>query len=99
MRYLRATSATFTTAAFYLTSSSGWAQQVGDQNTGLLESMTRFLHLDPLLVAAVIIALTLVLGLALDAMRGRFRRSEGDKSATANDPQGEGIEAARAKLS
>lgn len=84
MRKLRAISMTATTAAFCLISSTVLAQQDGDQNTGLLETLTQFLRFDPLLVAAIVIALTLVIGLALDTMRGRFRRSEGGESSAPN---------------
>lgn len=72
------------TAAFCFISSSGWAQQIGDQNSSSLESLTRFLHFDPLLVAAIVIALTLAIGLGLDALRGRFRRSEDSETPTSN---------------
>jgi len=84
LRHLRAISTAAATAAFCLVSSTGWAQQVGDQNNGLLETLTQLLRFDPLLVAAIVIALTLVVGLVLDTLRGRFRRSEGDETPAPN---------------
>lgn len=84
MHYRRAISTIATTAAFCVIAGHGWAQQVGDQNSGPMESLTRFFNFDPLLVAAIVIAMTLVIGLGLDALRGRFRRSEDGETPTAN---------------
>jgi len=84
LRHLHAISTAATTAVFCLVSSTGWAQQAGDQNNSLLETLTQFLRFDPLLVAATVIALTLVIGLALDTLRGRFRRSEGGETSAPN---------------
>ena len=84
MRHLRAISITATTAAFCVISGSSWAQQIGDQNVSPFESLTRFLHVDPLLVVATVIAMTLVIGLALDFLRGRFQRSEDNEAPTSN---------------
>ena len=80
MRYRRTIPITATAVAFCLISSAGWAQQAGNENSSLFGSMTQFLRFDPLLVAALVIALTLVIGLALDTVRGRFRRSEGGET-------------------
>ena len=84
MRHLRVVSITAITAAFCLISSSSWAQQIQDQSSGSLEFLTRFLRFDPFLVAAIVIALTLVAGLGLDALRGRIRRSADNETPESN---------------
>lgn len=84
MHYRRAISTIATTAAFCVVAGNSWAQQVGDQSSGPMESLTRFFIFDPLLVAAVVIAMTLVIGLGLDTLRGRFRRSEDSETPSAN---------------
>jgi len=84
VHHLRAISMAATTTALCMVSGSSWAQQIGNQDSSPLESLTRFLNLDPLLVAAIVIAMTLVIGLGLDALRGRFRRSEGSEAPTSN---------------
>ncbi len=84
MRHLRVISVTATTAAFGIDSGSSWAQQTGDQSSVPLESLTEFLLFDPFLVAAIVIALTLVIGLALDALRVRLGRHENDENPASN---------------
>lgn len=84
MHHLRAISMAAATTALCMVSGSSWAQQIGDQDSSPLVSLTRFLNLDPLLVAAFVIATTLVIGLGLDALRGRFRRFEGNEPPMSN---------------
>ena len=84
MRRSRAILITAAAAAFCLVSSTSWAQQIGNQDSGPLDSLIQYLRFDPFLVAAIVIALTLVIGMGLDVLRRRFPGSERKETPESN---------------